>query len=87
MTEKIYLETLRSVLGRSISQYLNITKFLRAAFFIERLRWLFLSNHPEHEEHSKSTKFRRNFYNSHILSVLSNSCNSIKRTYIWIKKV
>ena len=48
MTEKIYLETLRSVLGRSITHYLNITKFLRAAVFIERLRWLFLSNHREY---------------------------------------
>ena len=30
----------------------NITRFLRAAFFREHLRWLFLNNHCQFEKHS-----------------------------------
>ena len=49
MTEKIYLESLRSVLGRSIFHYLeqvwihvNFAKFFRNTFLENNSRWLHL---------------------------------------------
>ena len=37
MTKKVYLETLKSVLGRSVSHYLRGLRALRAqVYFIER---------------------------------------------------
>ena len=60
----------------------NIAKFLRTVFFTENLWRLSLNNYLQYYTRNtlQSRKFCRRFYISHILSILSNSYNSKKRT-------